>query len=222
MTSGLATSCRPRDAGLGTMRSLPVARFDVRRSRHAPAQHRRPIAASLGTLHATPTQDVASATPQVARADNVLHPRSRRPAVLPVEIASMRGTLRVGARMPVWNAHLDSRMRSAANFDGKRFTAGVIMKLLRRHHSTGDRFALAVGALVRLATHRMQRVRPHASGALALGALAFGATALGALAIGRLAIGALALRRGRVGSLSIGDLEVDRLRVRELVVVARD
>jgi hypothetical protein len=63
-----------------------------------------------------------------------------------------------------------------------------------------------------------RRAGPTAVAALAIGAFATGALAVGALAIGRLAVGALSLRRGHVRSFVVDDLEVGRLRVRELVV----
>ena len=60
-----------------------------------------------------------------------------------------------------------------------------------------------------------------ALGSTSLGAAATGAAALGAVAIGALAIRRLAVKRGKVGHLTIEDLEVGRLRVRELVVEQR-
>jgi hypothetical protein len=67
-------------------------------------------------------------------------------------------------------------------------------------------------------TRLAPRGRATAFGAVAFGALALGATAIGALAIGRLAVGAMAVKRGRIHSLGVDDLDVRRLRVRELVI----
>jgi quinol monooxygenase YgiN len=57
-----------------------------------------------------------------------------------------------------------------------------------------------------------------AVGAAAVGALAVGACAVGAFAVGRVAIGAVAVGAAWVRTLSLHDVDIKRLRVRELVI----
>ena len=58
------------------------------------------------------------------------------------------------------------------------------------------------------------------AGALAVGALALGATAIGVLAIGRAVIGSAAIKRGYARSLVVDWLEVRRLHIRDLALMA--
>jgi quinol monooxygenase YgiN len=57
-----------------------------------------------------------------------------------------------------------------------------------------------------------------ALGAVAFGAFAVGALAIGALAVGRVAVGSLSLGHGTANTVAIGRVDIDQLRVRELLV----
>jgi len=65
---------------------------------------------------------------------------------------------------------------------------------------------------------RAVATRAASLGAVAVGAAAIGSVAIGALALGRVAIGSLRLRRGSARALAAGRVDIDRLRIGELVV----